>query len=295
MSFTRCPFCAHGNPADAKFCSECGGALHLAPCANCGAVNQVTASACYQCRRPLPGRGAAAPAPSPAAELILESSPIAVVSDSLPAVVSDSLPVAAVAGSLPRRRSRTVVATAVVTVVAIAALGYNAYRQPRVMDEPAPQAAGSEAGDRGVSGGIVRRNAAAGAPGSPGATGGGPASAAIAPAATSLAVPAHAAVEQSRAGRQPPEPQKARGAERPVPVGTSAAGQVSREACTEAGAALGLCAMSPARKAPETAAAVDAAIGRAAAKGGQEPTRPQGCTEAVAALGLCPPNNIQGR
>jgi hypothetical protein len=293
MSFTRCPFCEHGNPADAKFCSECGGALHLAPCAHCGAVNQVTASACYQCHRPLPGRGAAAPAPSPPAELILESSPVAVVSDALPVVVSDSLPVAAVAGSLPRRRSRTVVATVVVMVVAIAALGYNAYRQRWMTNDPPPQAAGSEAG----------RNAAVGAPGSPSATGGGSASAAIVPAATSLAVPAHAAVEQSRAGRQPPEPQKARGAamavERPEPASTGAAGRVSREACTEAAAALGLCVMGPARKkAPEAAAALDAASGPASKpgnSGGQEPSRQQPCTEAVAALGLCAPNNVQGR
>ena len=56
MSSTQCPFCEHGNPADAKYCSECGGALHLAPCPHCGAVSLVTATVCYQCRRPLQGR-----------------------------------------------------------------------------------------------------------------------------------------------------------------------------------------------------------------------------------------------
>lgn len=55
MSRSYCPFCEHGNPADAKYCSECGGALHLAPCPRCGAVNLTTAAACYQCRGTLAG------------------------------------------------------------------------------------------------------------------------------------------------------------------------------------------------------------------------------------------------
>ena len=53
MSLTPCPYCTHGNPANAKFCNECGGTLSLAPCPHCGAVNEVGATACHQCRKPL--------------------------------------------------------------------------------------------------------------------------------------------------------------------------------------------------------------------------------------------------
>ena len=53
MALTPCTYCAHGNPANAKFCNECGGTLSLAPCPHCGAVNEVGAKACYQCRKPL--------------------------------------------------------------------------------------------------------------------------------------------------------------------------------------------------------------------------------------------------
>jgi len=60
MSLTRCPYCKHGNPADARVCSACGGELHLprhlAPCPHCGAVGPVKATVCYWCRGELPGR-----------------------------------------------------------------------------------------------------------------------------------------------------------------------------------------------------------------------------------------------
>jgi double zinc ribbon protein len=301
MSSTRCPFCEHGNAADAKFCSECGGALHLVPCPSCGAVNQVTASACYQCRRPLQGRGATAPAPSLPTDL----------SDLLPdsisgTVVPESLPVAVVRESLPRRRSQVIVGT--VAVVVIAALGYNAYRQRSPQDEARPQAV-SGASDPNAFTGVVRRDAAVGVSASPSGTGAGRASAAILPSGTSLAAPAPVVVDQPRTGRQPVESQKAKAAvpaaALPQAVSASRAGvpggPIVHEACTEAGAALGLCVLSPARKkTPETAAAVSAASARAPAtgsrrSGGQEPARPQECTEAVAALGLCPPGITQRR
>ncbi len=44
-----CPFCKHQNPADAKFCNECGSPLHLTPCGACGAVNNVTDAQCWRC------------------------------------------------------------------------------------------------------------------------------------------------------------------------------------------------------------------------------------------------------
>jgi hypothetical protein len=299
MSPTRCPFCEHDNPADAKFCSECGGALHLAPCPKCGAVNQVAASVCYQCRSQLRGHGTAdAPAPPLSADAFTESLPNT--------FVSESLPIAVVPQSLPRRRSQVIVGT--VVVVVIAALGYNAYRQRSPQDEPRPQA-GSGASDPNAFTGVVRRDAAVGVSASPSGTGAGRASTAILPSGTSLAAPAPVVVDQPRTGRQPVESQKAKAAvpaaALPQAVSASKAGTPGgpfvHEACTEAGAALGLCVMSPARKkTPETAAADSAAVGRAPAtgsrsSGGQEPARPQECTEAVAALGLCPPGITQRR
>jgi len=44
-----CPFCDHQNPAGARFCNECGSPLHLTPCGDCGAVNNVTDTHCWRC------------------------------------------------------------------------------------------------------------------------------------------------------------------------------------------------------------------------------------------------------
>ncbi len=49
MSPPQCPFCAHTNPADAKFCNECGAPLHLRPCNQCEAVNNQVDENCYKC------------------------------------------------------------------------------------------------------------------------------------------------------------------------------------------------------------------------------------------------------
>jgi ribosomal protein L40E len=49
MSSTSCSFCQHANPADAKFCNECGSPLNLEPCLGCGAVNDVHALRCHAC------------------------------------------------------------------------------------------------------------------------------------------------------------------------------------------------------------------------------------------------------
>src|SRR5258706_15428565 len=57
---TRCPSCSHRNPADSRFCSACGGTLHLPPhlasCPRCGGAGRVTATVCFWCQGPLPGR-----------------------------------------------------------------------------------------------------------------------------------------------------------------------------------------------------------------------------------------------
>ncbi|MBY0234202.1 MAG: zinc ribbon domain-containing protein, partial [Burkholderiaceae bacterium] len=47
---TQCPYCEHVSPEGSKFCNECGAALHLRPCAHCGALNDVSlVEACGRC------------------------------------------------------------------------------------------------------------------------------------------------------------------------------------------------------------------------------------------------------
>src|SRR4030095_15361518 len=50
MAFTKCRYCEHRNPPDAKYCNACGATLTLAPCPRCGAAFEVTATSCYQCQ-----------------------------------------------------------------------------------------------------------------------------------------------------------------------------------------------------------------------------------------------------
>src|SRR5437899_12888839 len=127
MSLIRCQYCEQSNPAEARFCNACGGALrlppHLASCPRCGTVNPVTTAVCCWCRAQLPGHRERALVPvSPAAE---------------------------VSRSLPRRRSRVIVGTAV--VAAIAVLGYYTYRQGSLADAHQPPDASSEASGRGAT------------------------------------------------------------------------------------------------------------------------------------------------
>ncbi len=44
-----CPFCERENPAGAKFCNACGSPLHLTPCGDCGAVNNLADPQCWRC------------------------------------------------------------------------------------------------------------------------------------------------------------------------------------------------------------------------------------------------------
>lgn len=50
----QCPFCNHANPADAKFCNDCGSPLHLQPCKQCEAINDQAANNCYKCGTEFP-------------------------------------------------------------------------------------------------------------------------------------------------------------------------------------------------------------------------------------------------
>jgi hypothetical protein len=186
-----------------------------------------------------------------------------------------------------------IVGTAV--LAAIAVLGYYTYQQRSLVGTPQPRAASSEASDRvaPAGAGVLDGDAAAGATKSTSAEDDavltGPATS---PSGTSPATPARAAANDPRAGRQPVKSQEAKASE-PEPL--------RPEACTDAAAALGLCAAKPVqKKEPETAAAVEAAIKRPQTTdtgnaGGREPPNPQACTEAVAALGLCTPKPTQRR
>ena len=278
-----CPFCDHGNPEDAKFCSACGGALHLVPCLRCGAVNDVAATACYQCHDRLPGRGTDALGPE---------SPAAVVSR-----------------PLLHRHSRVIVGMAV--VAAFAVLGYYGYRQRSLLDSPQSTAAGSKASapDATAGAGVIRRDAAAGdtAPANADFSVKPTTRPAISLPEAPVADPARAAAVPPRAGRQPVESREAKAAAALItrPQATAAGKAQRREpprpvACTESVAALGLCPPELVqKKEAETAAAVGT-IARPQANasskaGGQESPRQEACTEAVAALGLCAPSPTQRR
>src|SRR2546427_8340910 len=275
MSLIRCQYCEQSNPAEARFCNACGGALHLPPhlasCPRCGTVNPVAATVCCWCRAQLPGRKGALVPVSPAAEV-----------------------------STPRGRFRVIAGTAVLTALfvvgsALVVVGYYSYRQRSLADAPQPPAASSEASGRGApaGAGFISRDAVADEPKSASAdNSAGLTSLATSPLGTPLAAPVRAAANQPRADRQPVKSQEAKASE-PAPLRS--------EACTEAAAALGLCATkSVQKKEPETAAAVEAAIKRpqttgAGNAGGQEPPHPQTCTEALAALGPFAANPTQRR
>ena len=275
MALIRCQYCEQGNPAEARFCNACGGALHLPPhlasCPRCGTVNPVASTVCCWCRAQLPGRKGALVPVSPAAEV-----------------------------STPRGRFRVIAGTAVLTALfvvgsALVVVGYPTYRQRSLAEAPQPPAASSEASGRSApaGAGFIGRDAVADEPKSASAdNSAGLTSLATSPPGAPLAAPVRAAANQPRADRQPVKSQEAKASE-PAPL--------RPEACTEAAAALGLCATkSVQKKETETAAAVEAAIKRpqtagAGNAGGQEPPYPQTCTEAVAALGLCAPKPTQRR
>jgi hypothetical protein len=119
-SATRCPTCDERNPADSRYCSACGGTLHLPPhlasCPRCGVVGQVTATVCFWCHGQLPGHKADAS-------------------------------VAGRAFRFLRRRQPLMVGSAAV-LAAIVVLGYAASRQRPAIEASPPPAASSESSRR---------------------------------------------------------------------------------------------------------------------------------------------------
>jgi double zinc ribbon protein len=117
---TRCPTCGQRNAADSRYCGACGGTLHLPPhlasCPRCGVVGQVTATVCFWCNGPLPGRQPNANAgPSPAARI---------------------------SRLLVRRPSPVIVGTAALAAMVI--VGYATTRERSPTEVPLPPAASSE-------------------------------------------------------------------------------------------------------------------------------------------------------
>ena len=239
-----CPCCGHGNPVDAKFCSACGVQVDLLPCPSCGAVNDNVATDCHQCERPLPGRATELPDAAP--------------------------PAARVSGPVSRPASRAMASALVLAV--LAELAYYAYTQFSVVAPALPPTArsGEDIRSSPAAAGAIARKAVAGdvtpakvdepvPPSTPAAV----------PSVPAPAEPVPAAASPSRADRHAAESRQAQ--------------PLSREACTEATAALGLCAAKD-PSAPSPQAEEVRKVG-----GGRESPRQQGCADGAAALGLCAP------
>jgi len=261
-----CPYCDHVSPADSKFCGACGAALHLVPCPNCGAVNDITSvTACYRCHHELADAMAPATPALAAPELQVGNSPLPV----------DAL--AAEPDSAARQRPHT--AAVFIVLVAFAAASYYAYRQRSLLDGREPAAAAAEAKDSAnASAGAINKVPAPALAPAPAVT----EKPLAAPEASLAASPANAVSNSEKKGATPPVsaapsvPASASPAPAPPPVTSTRRTRAIRDA--EA-AALRTPAPSPATEVP---------MARGAASGIQtQPPRIGPCTDAVAALGLC--------
>ena len=177
----------------------------------------------------------------------------------------DAAPSAAmVSGPVSRPASRAIAGALVLAL--IAALAYYAYTQFSVVAPAPPPTAGSGEDAQGgpAAAGAISRKAVVGD---------------VTPAKVDESVPPEpapaepvpAAASSSRADRHAAESRQTQ--------------PLSREACTEATAALGLCAVKdPSAPNPGPQAEEARKTGS-----GHGPPRQQGCTEGAAALGLCAP------
>jgi hypothetical protein len=259
MVLTKCKYCDHGNPPDSKYCNSCGATLTLAPCPHCGAVNDVAAATCYQCRGNLQEVSADALVPA--------------------------LPATTIPAPATRLRSRAIVGTAVLAIVAVSV--YYAYHRSAPLVPPPSAAANSAAKDRVDPAPPAPIAVPAEAPAAPvtvtATTAVVPASAAPAPLVTP---PTSQVILRRTDSEVPARPEAAAVAAtvgRPRVPETAKPGELAPPRigpCTDRVAALGLC--SPTVISNKEADAVPAATARPPANTDGKP-----CTEAVAALGLC--------
>ncbi len=238
MYLSQCQYCRHGNPVEAKFCSECGAPLHLTHCPKCGAVNQVTSTSCYQCHGALPGRRTG--------ELIVPEADVATGPERAPAP-----PV--------RPRSRVPGLLIALVAVAMALPVYLIYRgvNPGGVSAAAPDTSLRPA--PGGAGPIVRATQPAPVKAEPSPAPGdkpaaaervepGPSSAAPAPVVAPPAAPAISPKSEPVAAAKPAPP-RAPPPRRPPPAAAPSNAPASGNAkpaqpstpCTPAVAALGLC------------------------------------------------------
>ena len=130
---TLCPYCAHVSPLDSKFCNECGAALHLVPCPQCGSISDITqTSHCSRCNCALHVSAfALSDFPDLPAEPKEPELPPVLVAESLDSGAAQAQPLVlepvAAAAHLPRpvtRRPRTVLVGGLLLIAAAAAAAY---------------------------------------------------------------------------------------------------------------------------------------------------------------------------
>ena len=143
MSSVRCRFCDHHNPEGARFCNACGSPVHLKPCPQCEAVNDVAAAECYECGAALEigaapaglaavAEHAAADAAQPAAESRHVPESFGARLAELPPVEGSANLAAAERREAFARTSRTSRALFfAVALLAVAAVGYYGYEHAR--------------------------------------------------------------------------------------------------------------------------------------------------------------------
>jgi len=252
----QCPLCGHDNPADAKFCSGCGGQVGILP-----ERMRETLEAASPARSPPPAPRLAEPVsrPSPRTTVVglvlVLIAALGLYAYTQFSVYFFSVPEAIERALRPSQRGE--------------------------LDSVAPGTAGSGDVARGepAAAGVIERK---------GATDDvmpAKLNESVPPASSAQVIPAKVVPDAAAPAAASPSLVDPRGAE------SRPALPASQEACTEAMTALGLCGAKDASAPPARAQAEDA---RKAA-GGAELPRQQGCTEATAALGLCVVNQPSRR
>jgi hypothetical protein len=252
MDMHNCQFCQHANPADAKYCSECGGCLYLVPCPSCGAVNDLKAATCYQCHGKMQ--------PSTTEGLDQAPSVTVITKPNSPDLLSRALDVGKLEPVYPlpplnestksvnKHNVRLAAGTALLAVVAAA--GYFGYRHYALINANMPTAAGGTPANAGVIRGeaaVVGAGVAAPAAGKPATNGERGATAAVAcvePAASlGLCASAPAAKKDTEVTAASSTVNARADAAETGKAGKPEAPR--QDGCSDASAALGLCAAAP--------------------------------------------------